>query len=116
MQVVSALIYNNEADLLHVRFLETYDVVDHFIIIEAPHTFQGNPKPLHFQEEVCGRFAPYLEKVVHVVINLPADPNISAWRREHASRVCAPHHKWSMVAVYAFLMNIEAKECSCRMR
>ena len=82
--------YNNEEELLTARFLELYDVVDYFIIIESPITFQGNPKPLNFQREVCRKFGGFANKVVHVVVNLSTDNKvISTWKREAASRVGA---------------------------
>ena len=94
VQVVSAVLYMNEEDLLHVRFLELYDVVDHFIVMESPVTFQGDPKPLLFQKEVCRRFAAFSNNVVHVVVSsitnsssLPETGASEDWAREHASRV-----------------------------
>ena len=62
---------------MNVRFLEHYDAVDWFVMVEAPFTFTGNPKPLHFGNALCRRFAAFADKVVHVVADFPDD----VWRR-----------------------------------
>ena len=83
---------------MNVRFLEHYDVVDLFVVVEAPFSFTGNPKPLHFADALCRRFAPFAAKIVHVVANftddvwqkqpIKQDPaSNDAWRREFAMRV-----------------------------
>ena len=56
-----------ELDVLRLR-LELLDpVVDHFVLAEAPTTFSGAPKPLHYAEhrDELSRFA---AKIVHVVV------------------------------------------------
>ena len=74
----------NELDLLEVRLEELAPCVDFFVICEASVTFQGKPKPLHFQEN-RQRFAKYLHKIIHVVVDdLPNTEN--PWDREYAQR------------------------------
>lgn len=58
----------NELDLLDIRLKELYDVVDHFIIVEATRTFQKNPKPLYYLENK-DRFKQYADKIIHVVVD-----------------------------------------------
>ena len=99
VQLVSVLLYLNEEDLMHVRLLEHYEAVDLFVVVEAPFTFTGNPKPLHFGEALCRRFERFTAKIVHVVTDFPdavwkAQPVKAksrfandAWRREFAIRV-----------------------------
>ncbi len=89
--------YNGEADVLEIRLNILNDVVDQFIIVEAPTTFSGKPKPLYFE---CHkeRFSAFAEKIKYFVIDdYPNDtallkladesPNVPKsgpehWRRE----------------------------------
>lgn len=74
----------NELDLLEIRLRELYDTVDYFVLVEAPVTFSGKPKPLYYNEN-RDRFKQWSDKIIHVIPNdLPTGPN--AWEREHASR------------------------------
>ena len=65
-------------------------LADMFVIIEAPFTFRGDPKPLHFRDAMCRRFASFAGKIVHIVIEQDmTDPDMedAAWHREFQSRV-----------------------------
>ena len=94
--------YANEVDILEFRLNEYYDIVDKFLIIEGTHTFQGDPKPLHFKEKYSKeeRFKKYLNKIEMVTFQslakgeedkIPQDfrPNysdlISSWN-DHQQR------------------------------
>ena len=57
----------NELDLLEIRLHEMSPYVDKFVLVESVETFRGNPKPLYFEENK-ERFAPYLDKIIHVVV------------------------------------------------
>lgn len=57
----------NELDVLQIRLAELNDVVDFFVLVESYETFQGKPKPLYFEENKH-LFAPYLDKIIHVVV------------------------------------------------
>lgn len=46
MKIYDCSIFRNELDLLEIRLKELYNHVDHFVIVEATHTFQGEPKEL----------------------------------------------------------------------
>lgn len=84
MRVFDCFTFSNEMDLLLLRLMELYNVVDHFVIVEADRTFTNEPKPLYFHE--CRkRFAPFLNKIIHVVVqDMPGgeDP----WVRERFQR------------------------------
>lgn len=74
-------------DMLEGRLAELYDLVDAFVIVEAPLTHRGHAKALHYQEN-ADRFAPWKDKIRHVVAeDLPTgcDP----WVTEHAQRDAA---------------------------
>ena len=68
-KIVSFQIYMNEEDLLFIRFVEHSHFIDYFVILEAPSTFSGNPKPLNFQPVICTRFAEFVPRIVHVVLH-----------------------------------------------
>jgi hypothetical protein len=78
--------FNNELDMLECRLVELQGVPDLVhVIVEADVTHGGNtPKPLHYAEN-AERFAPWADRIVHVVASdLPTD--VDAWSREHAQR------------------------------
>ena len=58
----------NELDMLELRLEELNDVVDHFVLVEAKLTHQGNPKPLYYQEN-AGRFEKFASKIIHIVVD-----------------------------------------------
>ena len=58
----------NEFDLLEIRLNALKDVVDRFVLVEATKTFSNLPKPLHFEENK-GRFTPFLDRIIHVVVD-----------------------------------------------
>jgi len=59
---------SNELDLLEIRLNELAPVVNTFVIAESPVTFQGDPKPLYFQENK-NRFALFADRIRHVVVD-----------------------------------------------
>lgn len=81
--IYDCFIFFDELDLLEVRLEEIYPVVDRFVLCEAPTTFSGKPKELFFENNKQ-RFARYLDKIEHIICELPA--NGSSWDREHAQR------------------------------
>ncbi len=68
IKIYDIFTYNGEADVLEIRLHILKDVVDEFIIVEAPTTFSGLHKPLYFNEQK-DRFAPFLDKIKYFVIN-----------------------------------------------
>jgi len=81
--VWDTFLFCDELDLLECRLAELDDVVYRFVLVEAPVTFQGKAKPLHYREN-RDRFAPWKDKIVHVIPDL--DGCRDHWAREHASR------------------------------
>ncbi len=68
-----AKIYNcfpffNELDVLDIKFSQEYQHVDYFVISESTRDFMGRPKPLIFAENT-GRYAQYLDKIIHLVVD-----------------------------------------------
>ncbi len=60
--------YNGETDILEIRLNILDPYVDRFVIVEAPLTFSGNPKPLYFKRDE-GRFAKFLPKIQYYVVD-----------------------------------------------
>jgi hypothetical protein len=74
----------SELDVLEIRLAELDPVVDVHVIAEAPVTQSGAPKPLVFAEN-RERFAPWLDKIRHVVVeDMPTGG--ADWLREHHQR------------------------------
>lgn len=62
------VIFADELELLHTRFVELDAVVDAFLVVEATRTLQGDEKPLRFVEH-RGLFAPWHDKIVHHIVD-----------------------------------------------
>ena len=82
-RVFDAFLFCDELDLLECRLIELDSAVYRHVLVEAPVTFQGTPKPLHYLENQ-DRFAPWKDKIIHVVADLNGCRD--HWAREHASR------------------------------
>ncbi|MDN3506703.1 MAG: hypothetical protein P0S96_05695 [Simkaniaceae bacterium] len=74
----------NELELLEIRLHELNDVVDYFVLVESTETQRGGEKPLFFLENK-ERFAPYLHKVIHIILD-ERHPEFEMWDREHYQR------------------------------
>lgn len=80
--IVDTILFNDELDMLECRLTEIGDLVDWVFIVESSVTFQGDPKPLHFDRD---RFSWWGHKIVHVESSVPDtdDPWArEAWQRE----------------------------------
>jgi beta-1,4-mannosyl-glycoprotein beta-1,4-N-acetylglucosaminyltransferase len=86
VKVIDVFPFYNELEMLDFRLAELYDVVDHFVIVEAAHTYVGNPKPYYYEENQ-ERYAKYKDKIIHIkVADMPntGDP----WINEEHQRDC----------------------------
>jgi tetratricopeptide (TPR) repeat protein len=83
-RVFDCFTFYNELDLLEARLEELWDEIDVFVVVEAPETFQGEPKPLILRENF-ERFRRFASKLVVVSI-AQAHPGPSPWDREGAQR------------------------------
>lgn len=88
-QIYDCFTFFNETELLKVRLEELYDSVDHFVLVEATHTFCGESKPLYFAENRA-QFKQYEDKIIHVVVDdfppSTIDPCQDRWTREEFQR------------------------------
>lgn len=84
MQIYDCFTFYNELDLLELRLTELYDVVNHFVIVEANTTFTNRPKPFLFEENKQ-RYSQFLDKIIHVkVSDMPGDAD--PWVNEKYQR------------------------------
>jgi len=75
-----------ETELLLLRFMEYYEVVDYFVIVESKKTFRGNDhEPIFLKNrELYGR---YLDKVIYLLIDqLPPNSETDMWISETYQR------------------------------
>jgi hypothetical protein len=84
MAIWDCFTFFNELDILELRLNELDPHVDRFVLVEAAKTFSNEPKPLHFAEN-RERFARFLPKIVHVVVDDLPDQG-DAWDREAFQR------------------------------
>jgi hypothetical protein len=84
MKIYDCSLFRNELDLLELRLNELYNHVDHFVVVESTHTFQGDPKELVLKNN-WERFAKWHDKIIHVVVDdMPNDGN--AWSNDFHQR------------------------------
>jgi predicted O-methyltransferase YrrM len=86
--IYECMMFNNEFDMLEKQLSTMWDVVDRFVICEAPITHSAKPKPLYFKENMA-RFEKYLSKISHVLVDdsPPFDGSEqSAWNIEAHQR------------------------------
>ena len=83
-RVFDCFTFYNEINVLLMRLVELYDVVDWFVLVEADRTFSNLPKPLYFQD-YQGLFTPFKDKIIHVIVrDMPGGDN--PWAREQFQR------------------------------
>ncbi len=66
MKLYDCFLFNDELSLLELRLMETYDLVDKFVLVEAPFNFMCKPTSLVYAENKS-RFDRWNDKIVHVV-------------------------------------------------
>jgi beta-1,4-mannosyl-glycoprotein beta-1,4-N-acetylglucosaminyltransferase len=87
-RIYDCFMFNDELDVLDIRFAELGSLVDYFVIVESHLTHSGKPKPLYFKDNET-RYAKYADKIRHIVFDdMPQTDN--AWHREsHQRDACA---------------------------
>jgi hypothetical protein len=68
MKVYDCFTFFNELDLLEVRLNELDSIVDYFVIVEGTRTFQNNPKPMYYLDNI-DRFAKFTHKIIRVEVS-----------------------------------------------
>lgn len=85
MRIFDTFLFDGELTLLAHRLAETADLVDAIVLVEAGETFQGDPKPLIFQEN-AERFAAHRDKLRAVTLPRLGTPRCDPWQRERVQR------------------------------
>ena len=83
--VYDCFMFANELDVLDIRMHELKDVVDKFVIAEAPITQSGLTKPLYLREN-WDRFKEFHDKIIHLVIDDMPTGDVDPWERERFQR------------------------------
>eukprot|EP00818_Percolomonas_sp_WS_P003617 CAMPEP_0117444004 /NCGR_PEP_ID=MMETSP0759-20121206/5004_1 /TAXON_ID=63605 /ORGANISM="Percolomonas cosmopolitus, Strain WS" /LENGTH=455 /DNA_ID=CAMNT_0005236031 /DNA_START=114 /DNA_END=1478 /DNA_ORIENTATION=+ len=84
IKIYDGFTFNNEFEMLEVRLRTLSSVVDYFVIVEAPLSFQNKPKPLHFKnkiEEGWNVFEEFKHQILHVVVE-SKPPIFEYWENE----------------------------------
>lgn len=87
MTVWDCFLFNNELRLLEFRLEYLADVVDRVVLVEAPVTFRGDPKPLHFARH-AERLERHRHRIHHVVpegLEISMPTTRIRERRQHAA-------------------------------
>lgn len=87
--------FRDELDMLECRLRELDGKVWRTVLVESATTHRGDPKPLWYAEN-RERFAPWADRIIHVVADAPGGPDLPgddkearrrrAWAREHTQR------------------------------
>jgi len=80
MHLYDSFTFYNELTLLRLRLETLSPHIERFVLVEATKTFTGKPKPLVFEAN-RHLFTPWLNKIVHVVVDDMPDEG-DAWARE----------------------------------
>ena len=67
-KIIDCFLFFNELDLLKLRLIETYDIVDYFILVESSVTFSGIKKDFIFEQNK-DMFKLYLDKIIHIQVH-----------------------------------------------
>ena len=81
MKVYDCFSFYNEFDVLEIRLKELWDTVDYFVLLESATTYVGKPKEFLFEQHK-ERFAPYLEKIKHIKLDVPFSEQKKVFPRE----------------------------------
>lgn len=81
--LIDCFTFFNELDVLEIRLHELEDVVDRFVLVEAPWTFQGNVKRFFFDKH-SKRWARWIDRITTIRLGHPAPSG--PWQAEDYSR------------------------------
>lgn len=85
MRIFDTFPFDGELDLLDYRLRETFDLVDHFVLVEAGETYRGSAKPFTFAEHER-RFGWARSKIRHVRLDRLGPPSATPRERAAAQR------------------------------
>jgi beta-1,4-mannosyl-glycoprotein beta-1,4-N-acetylglucosaminyltransferase len=94
-RVFDCFTFDHEFDLLELRLRELDGVADYHVLVEAPSTFAGCAKPLHYQRcaawfrEWHHKIIHRHHRIIHHVVDFlpePGQPEFDPYGREHRQR------------------------------
>ena len=98
MTTFDCFTFNDELDLLEFRLRYLEQVVDRVVIVEAPRTYSGIEKPLHFAEH-RDRYRHWDDRIIHVVVDdLPLPVDGDRWVPENFQHTAIERGLGSAVA------------------
>lgn len=80
-RIFDCFVFYHELDILELRLNILGPFVDYFVLVEAPLTYTGQPKPLIYEENKK-RFARFHDKIIHITVNDMPEFADSPWDRE----------------------------------
>lgn len=88
MKVFDCFKFFNEIEILELRLMELWDVVDYFVLVEANKTHTGIEKEYIFENNK-ELLKPYLSKIIHVKVDdMPKYSKDDIWTAENYQRNC----------------------------
>lgn len=85
VRIYDTILFDQEFELFEHRLEQTIDLVDYVVVVEAGHTFQGAPKPLHFKEALP-QYESIRAKIRHIGLSSLGPPETSSWQRQVLQR------------------------------
>src|SRR3990167_11222399 len=85
MRVIDVITYNGERDLLNLRHEILKDYVDEFIVVQAPTTFTGKPKPIYPVPDWATSYVideNYTHEEIELAENSPNTIGADHWKHE----------------------------------
>jgi beta-1,4-mannosyl-glycoprotein beta-1,4-N-acetylglucosaminyltransferase len=87
MAIYDCVMFYNELDMLETRMHILNDVVDYFVVCEAPETHSGKEKPMYFWEALkTVRFDEWRNKIIYVNAGFLSNGHRDSWQRERYHR------------------------------
>jgi beta-1,4-mannosyl-glycoprotein beta-1,4-N-acetylglucosaminyltransferase len=84
-RIFNLMPFNDEIEILKIHLAEMAGWVDQFVLVESEVTFTGQPKPLYFERHKA-EFAPYADKIRHIVVGEHPEAFHSPWGRDFRQR------------------------------
>ena len=74
MKIFDCFLFFNELELLELRLMTLYDIIDYFVLVEAGATHTGKIKEFHFENNKF-MFEKYLNKIIYIKIDKLSSDN-----------------------------------------
>lgn len=85
-QIFDCFTFFNEKELLELRLMEYYDVVDYFVIVEATKSHTGN-EHIPIFNQLKQNLQKYMDKIIYILVeDLPQYKEDDIWKAENYQR------------------------------